>query len=222
MTSEAQQAWRLSRALNVKWTGRRDASGRRINAPAPSITLELEIGDAPWKAIYSLTAVGGRAVLSDVKVVRSDPSTPPMSLPARLARELLRPAQAVKFARELLAEDNAEVLALWHLDAAQFGVVEVRGKRRPDYFYAAIAAHYIEVYESGSTEARAETATRLPGYEPRFVRDALDKARKRELLDRPKGGQRHAGGELTARGLQVLQEGPPDGYAGPSPPGARP
>jgi hypothetical protein len=110
-----------------------------------------------------------------------------------------------------------DLTRMHELDPAALGA-ERRGKRQPDYFYAAIAALYVDAHAAGSRRPVADVADQLPKpYEASFVRDALSKARARGLLERS-AGQRHAGGELTARGMEVLQVGPPENYAGPLPP----
>jgi hypothetical protein len=234
MASERQQLWKVSKETNAE-------------KPRITVTLELAMADietgeifetAPWRAIYELRADEGRASIAGVQLEPAD-STRPSSLPAQLARDLLKPGLALAAGRyglrDMIEDPNvsiaeqrarAKLLADWHgLDAAQLGT-ERRGKRQPDYFYAAIASRYLDEVASGSRRPVADTAQALPGgYEATFVRDALDRARKRELLERPKGGARHAGGQLTARGVDVLAAGPPSdggraaaGLVAPSPP----
>ena len=180
--------------------------------------MTFESDDAAWRAIYSSGADGGRVAISEIRIEPVDPSSSPLPpLPAQLARDLLRPGQALEEAQGALAVMvRRDVLADWHdIDAAALGI-ERRGKRRPDYFYAAIASHYIDARESNPASPVVHTAARLPvGYGPAFVRDALNEARQLELLERP--GQGRAGGQLTAHGLEVLKSGPPENYEGPAP-----
>jgi hypothetical protein len=226
MATERRQSWTTTR-----YTGA---------TPRITVTLELETADSetgeifdrePWRAVYELASGGGRAVISRVHLEPTDSTRPTLPLPAQLARELIKPGLALESGRYLLREMiedpehssteqriDAERLARWHgLDAAQLGI-ERRGKRQPDYFYAAIAALYVDARATGSRRPASDVADQLPrAYKSQFVRDALNKARKRGLLERS-AGQRRAGGELTSRGLTVLQEGPTEDYAGPLPP----
>jgi hypothetical protein len=183
---------------------------------------------APWRAVYSIEFDEGRAAIGGVALEPTDPTEfPPLA--AELARELLKPGGALSFARTAIrgmieegdaaADERAareRYFAAFHgLDIAQ--LTERRGKRQPDYFYASIAALYVEAHTVGSRRPVADVADQLPtAYKAPFVRDALSKARERGLLERS-AGQRHAGGELTAAGRQVLDEGPPEGYVGPAP-----
>jgi hypothetical protein len=194
-----------------------------------SIEALEALSRAPWRAVYSIAFDEGRPAIDGVLLEPIDPAEAP-PLAAELARELLKPGAALDLARrafrDMIEEGDADeqaarerYFAAFHgLDPAQLGA-ERRGKRQPDYFYAAIAARYVAAHRAGSRRPVADVADQLPKpYKPPFVRDALSKARERDLLGRS-AGQRHAGGELTARGLEVLQEGPPDGYVGPLPPG---
>jgi hypothetical protein len=212
---------------------------RRAVEPRIAVALELEsveqvtggppgevevVERAPWRAIYELAANKGRAVIAEVRLEPTNPADG-RPLSAQLARELVKPSAALDFGRKgLLAmvphDDSREQrareewLVKYGLDPTQLGA-ERRGKRQPDYFYAALAARYVEAHTSGSRRPVADVADQLPlGYESSFVRDALSKARERGLLERS-SGQRQAGGEFTARGRHVLEEGPPDGYVGP-------
>ena len=213
-----ERRWRVTQAVNFKQTGEHDAAGRKLHDAAPRISVRFEIEDAAWRAIYSIGADGGRVAISEIRIEPVDPSSSPLPpLPAQLARDLLRPGQALEEAQGALAVMvRPDVLADWHgIDAAALGI-ERRGKRRPDYFYTAIASHYIDARESNPASPVAHAASRLPaGYGPPFVRDALHEARQRELLERP--GQGRAGGQLTAHGLAVLKAGPPENYEGPAP-----
>jgi len=217
MPGKRRELWRFTEASNLKQIGQRNAAGRKVYDASPSLTLTLEIEDAPWRAIYKIDGDDGRTVISEIRFEPSDATASPAPLPAQLARDLLRPGQALREAEAALATRfQPHVLADWHgIDAAQLGI-ERRGKRRPDYFYAAIASHYVDALTSSPSRPVMATAARLPdGYGPPFVRDALDEARKRKLLHRP--GQGRPGGRLTPHGLKVLRERPPENYDGPTP-----
>lgn len=77
------------------------------------------------------------------------------------------------------------------------------GRRgRPDQAYASLAALYVE--KLGTTHAPvAELADKL-GYSRSQVANLLYEARRRELLSWPPKGR--AGGVLTPKGLQVLED----------------
>ena len=77
------------------------------------------------------------------------------------------------------------------------------GRRgRPDEYLAIIALVYVSMLTSKSPNPVRETAARLE-LAPEYVRDALHRARVRELLTRAPRGR--AGGTLTPKALEVLQ-----------------
>lgn len=192
-----------------------------------SIEALQALSRAPWRAVYSIEFDEGRAAIAGVALEPTDPGEfPPLA--AALARELLKPGAALDIARrelrDMIEEGNPDAdeqaareryFAAFHgLDVTQ--LAERRGKRQPDYFYAAIAALYVDAHTAGSRRPVADVADQLPPpYKTPFVRDALSKARERGLLERS-AGQRHAGGQLTAAGMQVLEEGTPEDYVGPA------
>jgi hypothetical protein len=213
MAREGQQLWTVG-----TYTG-----------PEPRITVTLELvttggepaevlSREPWRAVFLLVADAGRPAVGEVRL---EPIGEVRPLAALLARELLKPAQALEIGRHALLEaiegpDSASerkaragVLASWHgLDPTQLGA-ERRGSRQPHYFYASIASLYLEAVASGSRSPVKDTAERLgKGYERSFVRDALTRARKRELLTYP-GSPNKAGGCLTQLGREALEAGPP-------------
>ena len=165
---------------------------------------------APWRAIYTIVAVAGHPEIGEVQLVPADPANP-APLSARLARDLLKPGDALQKARRALSEmigdrdDRAQRLRVLHgVDPAKLGV-ERRGKRQPDAFYAKIAESYVEQVRLGRPNPVAETARLLfDENDVNFVRDALTRARKRELLEYPPRPGK-PGGELTALGREALE-----------------
>jgi hypothetical protein len=91
---------------------------------------------------------------------------------------------------------------------------------KPDDFYAVIAAIYAEPCQRGSTSATPEIAERLrtdcPEYQfsPRSLKDQIEEARERGLLE-PAPGGRKPGRRLTDLGREMLEDDPPRGYLGP-------
>jgi hypothetical protein len=175
---------------------------------------------AAWRAVYSIASDDGRPWVVGVRLEPVDSaSTVPLS--AQLARELLKPGAALDFAREGLrdmldhpnAAERAERerrLSVHHGLNADELLSRHRGKRRGDYFYARIAALYVDAHTAGSRRPVSDVAAALPAtYEAPFVRDAVSKARARGLLAAPPGARR-AGGVLTDLGQKVLREGSGD------------
>ena len=223
MAGERQHKWTVSKHSGAKPT---------LTVTLELVTIGLETREvletASWRAVYELRADGGRVAISEIQL---RPTTPGelRRLPAQLARELLIPGRVLEIGRiglldVIVHENQAEResrqgrLPEYHgLDPAQLRA-DRRGKRQPDYFYAVLAARYVEAHSTGSRRPVADVAAQLPAANtPPFVRDVLSKARARGLLERS-AGQRRAGGALTPRGRQVLQDGPPDDYVGPLPP----
>lgn len=174
------------------------------------VTLRYETPE--WEAIYEIRAADGRPVIASIQIKpRTDDPVPP-ELPATLARELVRPGEALKHAHAFLGDLGP--LRAWVGLESYHDLERHRGKRRPDYFYAAIASAYLQALKSGSRKPVADAAAVLPqGYEAKFVSDALTRARRRGLLTRP--DSKRAGGHMTSLGQGVLDAGPPKDYLGP-------
>jgi hypothetical protein len=181
---------------------------------------------APWRAAYRIESGEGGLIISEVRL---EPTHVPVApLPAQIARRLVKPGAAIAEFRRAVRERiesgpasgqaarEAMFTVLHGLDLGDLEG-EQRGRRRPDYFYAAIAERYVAAHTAGSRRPVADVADDLPAaYKAPFVRDALVKARDLKLLEET--GRRRAGGELTALGREVLAAGPPDDYVGPEPP----
>src|SRR5450631_670212 len=97
MATERRQSWTAS-----KYTG----ATPRITVTLELVTADSETGEIfetePWRAIYELASDEGRAVVSRVQLEPTEIRAAP--LPARLARELLKPGLALESGRYLLRE----------------------------------------------------------------------------------------------------------------------
>ena len=76
--------------------------------------------------------------------------------------------------------------------------------RRPDLFYARIAARYVEELEAGNRRPTAAVAESSHFSAP-HIRDAVHEARVRGLLTRPPS-QGRPGGQLTDRARSLLRD----------------
>jgi hypothetical protein len=176
------------------------------------VRVELHYETPDWEAIYEIRAVNGRPAIASIRVKPRTEGTPP-ELPATLARELMRPGEAVQRAQAYMTDPlttaSASVIPMMRALLDRYHDPTPRqGKRQPDRFYAGIAALYVEAVAAGSRRPVQDTARALgPDYQPPFVRDALTRARRRGLLTRPKTPAK-AGGELTALGCEALEDRP--------------
>jgi hypothetical protein len=196
-------------AIESRWTG------PIASAPTEDIAdvrLELKYETPDWETIYEFRDVKGRPVVASIRIApRTDGPVPP-DLPATLVRELLRPGEAVEIARKYMTDPltnaSATVLPMMRelLDRYHDSRPR-RGKRQPDHFYAAIASCYVHAIASGSHNPVAVAADQL-GEKDTFVSQALNRARKRELLTRPDSPGK-AGGYLTRLGCEALEARPP-------------
>ncbi len=125
---------------------------------------------------------------------REDRTTHIPAAPNRSAQE------RVTFGAEDLDRDVAEGL----------GFSEPPRERRPgrpgksDREFAKLAVEYVEALDQPSTRPTADVAKKR-GYDPAHIRDGIHEARERGLLTRPPTKGR-AGGELTAKARQLLQQ----------------
>ena len=144
----------------------------------------------------------------------------------RLSRELVKygdlidPAALTGFEKSLALHLDAkaqEPLVDW-LTAMDLGVAGFRGEqkshgksvlgrggRRPDLFYAKVAAAYVAFCDSGSRRPNAETADRSD-LTVTQVRDAVNIARKRGLLWPARAEPGIPSGRLTEKAEALLEE----------------
>src|SRR4051794_23491038 len=64
-----------------------------------------------WRAIYALEQVDGRPVIASVRLEPQDLESSAPELSATLARELMRPGEALRMVREHLADPLTRALA---------------------------------------------------------------------------------------------------------------
>jgi len=180
-----------------------------ITAARLGLRLELKYETPDWETIYEFHDVKGRPVVASIRIAPRTAGVPP-DLPATLVRELLRPGEAVEIARKYMTDSltkaSATVLPMMRelLDRYHDSRPR-RGKRQPDHFYAAIASCYLHAVASGNHNP-VEVAAAQIGETAGFVSQALNRARKRELLARPDSPGK-AGGCLTQLGRDVLKQG---------------
>jgi hypothetical protein len=176
--------------------------------------VSLKIDGVSWRADYRVGISNGRPAIEAIHITPTARDVTGLSTSG--LRELIAPSDALREVREGLPALGTPRL-LMH------GITEVHGrrpKRKPDYFYAVIAAIYTERCQRGSTSPTPEIGERLraecPEYKfsPRSLKDQIEAARERGLLGPSPGGTR-PGGNLTDLGRDILEEGPPEGYRGP-------
>jgi len=78
-----------------------------------------------------------------------------------------------------------------------------RNTGRPDWFFAQLAADYVDAVASGSRRPVADLARRRR-FPPARIRDMLHEARERGLLSRGERGRR--GGYLLPRAMEILRQ----------------
>jgi hypothetical protein len=179
---------------------------------------------ADWQAVYTVRVLGGRLAIASVLIEpRAHAADNPPPLSATMARDLLATGPVLKKAREDLPEVG---LVITHVassgafpaardfdESFAAGLVSLDQKStrgRPRHFYAVIAAKYAELVGAGSSAPVEETTRELFGdiaLHRDMVSQALNRARKLELLTRPPVPRR-PGGELTQLGREALEAGP--------------
>lgn len=171
--------------------------------------------DDHWEVVYEFATRDGALAMRELRIVPISDDLPPTPPRAAALRKRLRPAEVLGQARQVMLENvTPEVLSGFHGLASQKVAQPGGRQRRPDYWYAAIAAHVEMAANSGSTRPRVDAAKALgPGWDVRAIRDALSAAKARGLWNPAQQGTR-TGGRLSDLGAQVLAAGPPDGYSG--------
>jgi hypothetical protein len=209
-----------------------DDSGGAHFKPSSGIDYTAALDDdSPWEVSVHLEVVGGRLVVTDLRVSqrrfrRRNAPPPEGGITSRILRSV-RVAELVEEARAAGrrqskpaggsralrgADPVAQLLDAHERAMAQIGKSKggVTGRRRHrDEEYLAWAAAYVACLADGSTTPIAELARKY-GVSRDTVRDRIHVARTRKLLtDVPEGAR--IGGELTDKARAMLAEPQEDG-----------
>lgn len=181
----------------------------------------LDYIDPGWVIAYRIVEQDGAPVIAGVEIrpggpprpraaaYGGNPATrpsdddvpvPPGGLTARHVRAM-RPGQALADARRRLhfLRDHHPIMLGDH----RFGDDDPPKSGPRDWWYAQIAALYLDVIAGGSRRPRLEVAEKLgTSYSEKYVRDVLFKARERGILTGV--GQGRVGGNLTDKGRRLL------------------
>jgi hypothetical protein len=173
------------------------AAGWRPDAKRMDLTCDIE-GFPGWQVVAEVAATDAGLQIERLTVEPWGDVTPPGGITTRMLRRIRTGAVIAAYPAA------ARVMALVQLGPApDLSVSERVGRRgRDDRFYARWAAEYADALTRSGNPV-AEMAARHD-LSPSQVRNLVHACRKRDMLTAAPPGR--AGGELTARAIELLRE----------------
>jgi hypothetical protein len=198
--------------------------------------VQIDLGDwalldfhKDWTAAARVVTQNGQPVIGEIRILprQQDPAdsfdlrsatapVPDGGLTVRVYRKVkLRDITSLAFsaARSLallaahgaIPHDHPAAAVLANFFPAMKKMAKTKRERKPDLFYTLMAAKQLDLVDRGVPKPNVELA-RAYGVPASKIRDGLSEARRRELLTHPIGPGGKAGGVLTPKAINLLQQ----------------